>query len=231
MTSATKPSLSWQTFLHSPSISYIPPPLYATAAASDASSCSSSKFYWNQELLQKWQSLLRSSLSSLIDEEFTSSSSAAAKATEEISYGSLLLLATYVADELRRRLQLLPSSTATTDVIDKLPSCDHDDNDNIRRIGMAIPEGPFLPLFVLVIHSLNIAVAERWLLLLDENNNSHDDNSATSASTAPKYCNGVVLIPMETDEAPQRYQSNQYVMRKSGKEVLMKSTKLSWKWH
>ena len=225
MTSATKPSLSWQTFLHSPSISYIPPPTYATAAASDASSCSSSKFYWHQELLQKWQSLLRSSSSSLIDEEFTSSSSAAAKATDEISYGSLLLLATYVADELRRRLQLLPSSTATTDVIDKLPSCD--DNNDIRRIGMAIPEGPFLPLFVLVIHSLNIAVAERWLLLLDENNNSHDDNSATSATTAPKYwyCNGVVLIPMETDEAPQRYQSNHYVMRKKGNKVLMKSTK------
>jgi acyl-CoA synthetase (AMP-forming)/AMP-acid ligase II len=173
-------------------------------------------------LLQKWQSLLLPR-SSFIDEEFTSSSSAAAKATEEISYGSLLLLATYVADELRRRLQLLPSSTVTTAVIDKLPSCDHDDN-NIRRIGMAIPEGPFLPLFVLVIHSLNIAVAERWLLLLDENNNSHDDdNSATSATTALKYCNGVVLIPMETDEAPQRLQhivhdSNPHLILVAGNE-------------
>ena len=110
----------------------------------------------------------------------------------------------YVADELRRRLQLLPSSTASTDVIDKLPSCD--DDNNSRRIGMAIPEGPFLGTLIRTGDSFikYIAVAERWLLLLDEKNNSHDDNSATSASTTTKYCNGVVLVPMETDEAPQR---------------------------
>ena len=74
-----------------------------------------------------------------------------------------------------------------------------------------------------MIHSLNIAVAERWLLLLDENNNSHDDNSATSASTTTKYCNGVVLVPMETDEAPQRLQhivhdSNPHLILVAGNE-------------
>ena len=74
-------------------------------------------------------------------------------------------------------------------------------------------------------HSLNIAVAERWLLLLDENNNSHDDDdtNATSASTTTKYCNGVVLIPMETDEAPQRLQhivhdSNPHLILVAGNE-------------
>ena len=72
-----------------------------------------------------------------------------------------------------------------------------------------------------MIHSLNIAVAERWLLLLDENNNSHDDNN--SATYASCYCNGVVLVPMETDEAPQRLQhivhdSNPHLILVAGNE-------------
>eukprot|EP00581_Thalassiosira_minuscula_P013959 CAMPEP_0183714800 /NCGR_PEP_ID=MMETSP0737-20130205/9230_1 /TAXON_ID=385413 /ORGANISM="Thalassiosira miniscula, Strain CCMP1093" /LENGTH=1053 /DNA_ID=CAMNT_0025943803 /DNA_START=272 /DNA_END=3433 /DNA_ORIENTATION=- len=57
---------------------------------------------------------------------------------------------------------------------------------------MAIPEGPFLPIYVLAIHSLNVAVGEGWLRL----DNQH----------RTQRCEGVVLIPMETDEAPERLQ-------------------------
>ncbi len=187
----TSPTASpWHSLLHSSAIAYIPPPKKKNGG------CIKNEFYWHPDLLHQWQSLLKSDDESTDDKKFNESSS-----TATINYASLMLLAVYVADELRRKLSLhhpeaaaavdeQPHSASPSDVSEKIIR----DTANTLRIGMAIPEGPFLPLFVLVIHSLNIAVAERWLTVVED----------TANSNKSKWCKGVVFIPMETGEAPER---------------------------
>lgn len=191
MTSPTTAS-SWYSLLHSTAVSYTSPP------QKHGDECSKNQFYWHPDLLHQWQSLLLKS----DDESTCDRNNESSSTTTTINYASLMLLAVYVADELRRKLSLHhPVEAAAVDAVTKQhdlsssPSCEVSekiirDTADTLRIGMAIPEGPFLPLFVLVIHSLNIAVAEHWLTVVDD--------------TASKWCKGVVLIPMETDEAPER---------------------------
>ena len=88
-----------------------------------------------------------------------------------LNYSSVLLLATFVAETLRRRLPLEVAPGSGPEAASSVA----------LRIGVALPEGPFLPLFVLAIHSLNMAAAGGWL-----------------------DCTGVVLVPLESDGATER---------------------------
>lgn len=69
-------------------------------------------------------------------------------------------------------------------------------NDQVR-IGLAVPEGPFLPLFVLAVHALNVMAStvedgcSFWKK--DDGRNSCSCNSSS-----------VVLIPMDAEDAPDR---------------------------
>jgi hypothetical protein len=134
---------TWEAFLRSPAISY---PQHTPE-----------NNYWIPELLEKWQEIHQCN--------------DAKEKVASISYGSLLLLASYTSNILHKQL--------------------FQDNDNTSekhniRIGLAIPEGPFLPLFVLVVHALNVSGSKSF----------HSDSMRDKRD--------VVLIPMETDEAPER---------------------------
>jgi len=185
---ASSPSPSWNEFLSGPAISYVPPRQNpSTSSDPHSSPCDD---YWDKELLDQWQQLH--------DGENTSSS--LTRGVRHLTYGSLLLLASSLAEKIAARLALAPrDSTAPHQLL-----CSHRETDgrnsNSVRIGVALPEGPFLPLFVLAIHSLNLAVAEDWLLLA-----RNDDRDATIPSGRRfEQCRGVVFVPMESDEAPDR---------------------------
>lgn len=136
---------SWDELLQTPAILY--------------PRCAPENCYWVSELLDKWRRVYPT------DET-------PKQGVSSISYGSLLTLASYAANVLRKQLSS-----------DK-------PNKNSIRIGLAIPEGPFLPLFVLAIHALNATGSE----------SSHPNSIYNSGDK----CKDVVLIPMETDEAPER---------------------------
>ena len=123
--------------------------------------------YWSSNLLQKWQSI------------YTHRNEATKEGVSTINYGSLLLLACHTSKILEE--QILAATKHRSD----LATTSRQD----ARIGLAIPEGPFLPLFVLTIHALNVSKS----LLVD--NSPIKENVGQGA---------VVLIPMETDEAPER---------------------------
>lgn len=186
--------------LYSSAIAYVPPP-------QNSGSCVKNEFYWHPDLLDQWKSLLKSDdddISSTHHHHESSSSTT-------INYASLILLAIFTADELRRKLSLHRTSTDanTAEEHSSFP-CDVSnqsirDTANTMRIGMAIPEGPFLPLFVLIIHSLNIAVAEGWLTIAQNESDTSSSSDGSKQQTIRKGGGGgVVLIPMETDEAPER---------------------------
>ena len=190
MTSPT--TALWHSLLHSSAIAYIPPD---DGDDGDDGACCSSKneeFYWHPDLLHQWQSLLKKSAH---HHDASSKNNDESSSSTIINYASLMLLAVYTADELRRKLSLQPATADAENAITE--------HSTSLRIGMAIPEGPMLPLFVLVIHSLNIAVAERWLTI-DVHNDAKTDDGDGDDGTKKKWCKGVVLIPMETDEAPER---------------------------
>lgn len=123
--------------------------------------CAPANCYWAPDLLEKWQGIHPSD-----GHEKPEVSS--------INYGSLLLLASYTTSLLNKRL----SADSTKQ------------NKQNTRIGLAIPEGPFLPLFVLAIHALNVTGSE-----------SFHPNSVYNAGDKFK---DAVLIPLEADEAPER---------------------------
>mmetsp|Transcript_7124 Transcript_7124/g.14353 ORF Transcript_7124/g.14353 Transcript_7124/m.14353 type:complete len:1499 (+) Transcript_7124:59-4555(+) len=187
---ASSPSPSWNEFLSGPAISYVPPRQNpSTSSDPHSSPCDD---YWDKELLDQWQQLH--------DGENTSSS--LTRGVRHLTYGSLLLLASSLAEKIAARLALAPrDSTAPHQLL-----CSHRETDgrnsNSVRIGVALPEGPFLPLFVLAIHSLNLAVAEDWL---DTKSRRSEDRDATIPSERRfERCRGVVFVPMESDEAPDR---------------------------
>jgi hypothetical protein len=61
-----------------------------------------------------------------------------------------------------------------------------DINRGLRKVGIAIPEGPFLPLYILVVHSLNVDVGENWLGLVGDDNDS--DNDANNEAKTRRGC-------------------------------------------
>eukprot|EP00984_Skeletonema_dohrnii_P023243 scaffold12335_cov116-Skeletonema_dohrnii-CCMP3373.AAC.2 len=202
----TSPS---NTLLFSSAIAYTPPP---KKSSSGSATCGKNdEFYWHPDLLHKWQSLLQPNNDGII------LSTHHHDKQNSINYASLMVLAVQLADELRRKLSLHRSVLVSVDSIStskhslSIPLDEttiRDTTANTLRIGMAIPEGPFLPLFVLVIHSLNIAVAECWLTAtVDDDVIEHDDADSSNSNSGTKQTprgKAVVLIPMETDEAPER---------------------------
>lgn len=134
-----------------------------------------------------------------------------------INYGSYILMATFLAEKLRQLLSLAQVRSIVIDSHNHLhhrssndillqEGENHEDknlNSSLRKVGIAIPEGPFLPLYILAVHSLNLAVSEDWLCLIDDGDD--DNNLAHNVTpTKIKWCQGVVIIPMETDDAPER---------------------------
>jgi len=117
-------------------------------------------YYWDAGLLAKWQHLYPDNRTRKNE-------------TSSVNYGSLLLMSSYAASILYNKM-----SKGNDDTSRK----------HGTRIGLAIPEGPFLPLFVLVVHSLNISGSESF----------HPNNTPNPGNK------DVVLIPMETDDAPDR---------------------------
>lgn len=210
--------------LHSSAIAYVPPP-------KKSESCGKNEIYWHPALLDQWKSLIliKSNDISSTHHHYEQSSSTT------INYASLTLLAIFTADELRRKLSLHRTSVdASTTADHSTFPCDVSNDDNIRdtantlRIGMAIPEGPFLPLFVLVIHSLNIAVAEGWLTVVqDESETSSSSSDGSKQQTnRGKGGGGVVLIPMETDEAPDRLK---HIVTDSSPQLILVGPGDDWK--
>ena len=158
----------WERFLRSPAISYVHPPQQKLCPT---------EFYWNYEQLEKWKGCHRCNSEHYASEVKNGVSS--------ISYGALLLLASHASKIVKQKLLLELDQNTNIDV----GIAPNKSNDGTIRIGLAIPEGPFLPLFVLVVHSLNVALGDGILF---------------HPSVLNSQCKGVVLIPMETDEAPER---------------------------
>lgn len=148
---------SWGIFLLSAAISYVPPP--------------SSSSHWDSELIQRWNGL---DDSAAVAEASTAPEDACTTCTS-LNYSPVLLLATFVAERIRRRLPLEVVPGSGPEAASIATNC------STLRIGVAIPEGPFLPVFILAIHALNMAAAGGWL-----------------------DCMGVVLVPLESDGATER---------------------------
>ena len=120
-------------------------------------------------------------------------------------------MATFLAEKLKHQLLLAPVQfthshnhlhhCSSTDIMEDGNNY-KDINRGLQKVGIAIPEGPFLPLYILVVHSLNLDVEENWLGLVGDNNDS--DNYANNEAKTRRGCQGVVIIPMETDDAPER---------------------------
>jgi len=171
------PKVAWDEFLSFPAISY-PVPRHPTPHTENQPIDCSHGCYWNSELLDKWKDCYRVDNDASSKEEGVSS----------VNYGSLLLLASHASSILRQKLSL--NLTEKRNVVDAI---NHEDY-NIR-IGLAIPEGPFLPLFVLVVHALNVALGDGFF---------HEGEPRDQGNETHSRCNGVVLVPMETEEAPER---------------------------
>ncbi|KAL7494057.1 hypothetical protein ACHAWT_002825 [Skeletonema menzelii] len=180
--------------LLSSAIAYIPP--------KRSGACGKNEVYWHPNLLDQWKSLLDSDDNDVTSTHHDNHNSS----SKSINYASLIIFAIYAADEFRRKLSLHRPIASLEANTEHSPFSMDGSDENIRdtantlRIGIAIPEGPFLPLFVLVIHSLNIAVAERWLTIVEEDDAETSSNDGTKQNSVK----GVVLIPMEADEAPER---------------------------
>jgi acyl-CoA synthetase (AMP-forming)/AMP-acid ligase II len=159
--------------------------------------------------------------------------------SSDINYGSYILLSTFLAEILCTRLSLGVVNTATTTTtllpFETTTVCNgHDNNDddtndgsggggtsNVRKVGISIPEGPFLPLFILTIHSLNIAISEHWIATVVRSIDDDDikecwndnTNEEPEISIPPQQmrrtrrrnkCNGVAMVPLELDDGPDR---------------------------
>ncbi|KAL7537415.1 hypothetical protein ACHAXR_007810 [Thalassiosira sp. AJA248-18] len=177
MTTTLPSSQSWDQFLHSSAISYVSPAV--TRETSKSQFCPR-KYYWNRELLENWVGI-----------NPNAGNGRTKSGVSTINYGAYMLMVTFLAQNLSRRLSLVVSSHDNDMPTGENPC---NDADSTLRVGIAIPEGPFLPLFILAVHSLNISVGEDWMF--------HDNQN----EAIPRYkrCKGIVLIPMETDEAPER---------------------------
>lgn len=172
---------SWDRFLQSPAISFARPEPQKPTGSSDLEKRCPREYYWHRELLERWVGVYPTPTCADGGEEHFGVST--------ISYGAHMLLASFLAKSMRCRLSLAVQSQETF-----VESRGDGKNSSTLRVGIAIPEGPFLPLLILAVHSLNVSVGEDWLLL--------DDTNGSMQSL--KRCMGVVIIPMETDEAPER---------------------------
>jgi len=216
---------SWHGFLQSSAISYASSSTSSSSTSIDeeaANASSANERYWHPTLLDEWRCMYPSSTNdddnnnNSIENNLNFSSSRG-----DINYGSYILLPTFLAELLCKQLSLgvdttplLSSETMTT------ARDDNDDNDvvvggEVRKVGISIPEGPFLPLFILAIHSLNVAMSENWIadVCIDdgdddneecENNYYEPNNSKTRRMTRRRKCNGVAMVPLELDDAPDR---------------------------
>jgi len=181
---------SWNSFLFSTALSYVVPPQTSStttdnsttsfqSSASNALSQSCSN-YWHVELLQKIQQVYPSSTNN--DDISTNNNDK----VSSINYGSYILTAIFLADRLVHRLSLQLVS-------DHLP--DIDEGKDIR-IGIAIPEGPFLPLYILTIHAINVAISQyNWQTTF----------TFDKEQTSSMRVKSVVLIPMDANEARERF--------------------------
>ena len=132
--------------------------------------------YWHPTLLEQWRRMYPSSTTDNANNN-SSDVDHLNLLSSDINYGSYILLSTFLAELLCTRLSLGVVNTAATTTLlsfETTTVCNgHDNNDddtndgsggggtsNVRKVGISIPEGPFLPLFILTIHSLNIAISE-----------------------------------------------------------------------
>ena len=186
---------SWNNFLLSTALSYVVPPQTSlststtkdnstTSSQSSVSNASSQSCpdYWHVELLQKIQNIYPSTNNDISNNKNDGVSS--------INYGSYILIATYLAERLVHRLSLQLTSQHHPDI---------DEEDNVQeqdmRIGVAIPEGPFLPLYILTIHAINVAISQyNWQIC---STFSHKEQSTKVKSA--------VLIPLDANEAQERF--------------------------
>lgn len=124
-----------------------------------------------------------------------------------INFGSYMLMATFLAEKMRHLLSLVVHPSSSSDDESNQHNHQHrhrssgimdsKGRNSVRKVGVSIPEGPFLPLYVLTVHSLNVAVCEGWLC-------ASDNDNRTDAHKLNRRCEGVAIIPMEADEAPER---------------------------
>ncbi|KAL9186762.1 hypothetical protein ACHAXT_010482 [Thalassiosira profunda] len=192
---------TWEDFLCSSALSF------PTPSPGAAELRCPKDHYWHEKLLERWAAVYPSCSGDVsVDRKIDGCD----VGVSNISYGAHLLLASSLADILRRILSLVvpdnPSNCAENLSLDGA-SIDGACDEISLRIGIAIPEGPFLPLCVLAVHSLNVAVGECWLQLDSER------------------CNGVALVPLETDEAPERLQ---HILGDAAPELVLVAPGKDW---
>mmetsp|Transcript_25497 Transcript_25497/g.61302 ORF Transcript_25497/g.61302 Transcript_25497/m.61302 type:complete len:1096 (+) Transcript_25497:59-3346(+) len=212
-TAPPTPPQSWVEFLLSPAISYVSPTSMptATAAQSKTQQRYPRDYYWNQDLLEKWRGIFSPDNSA---DAAVVGRGKGGGGVSTINYGSYIVMATFIAENLSRRLSL--------DVLRGNASCCGETNQfgSCLRVGIAIPEGPFLPLYILAVHSLNVAVGEDWLFLDD-----NPKNDGIKRSLHRMMCGGVALIPMETEEAPERLR---HMLRDSSPDLILVAPGKDW---
>lgn len=194
--------MSWNGFLQSPAISYVSP----------LSSDVTSDRHWRLDLLEEWRHLNPEDgddgsvgcdlMGGGRDEEEEGGGG-----VENINFGSYIILAALISKILCQRLSLAVRDPTLCD--DAGNGCT---GGVVRKVGIAIPEGPFLPLFILAIHSLNSALGEDWICVdssssaeeEDDDDERRSDVTMVRGKFERRRCDGVALVPLETDEAPDR---------------------------
>ena len=223
----------------------------SSSSQSQRSDCSH-EYYWHAQLLERWQAI-RTITNDIdvtaVDDECrvrhdardAAGNSTSMTGTETgsgltltINYASYILWATFLAEKLRLLLSLSLDQDQfitshhhlnhrrSTDIVEEGES-NENVNSGLRKVGIAIPEGPFLPLYILATHSLNVAVSESWLDLVDDN--SDNDNHVHNNEAERGRCQGVIIIPMETDEAPERLK---HMLADSQPDVILVAPGKDW---
>jgi len=101
-----------------------------------------------------------------------------------ISYGTLFTIANLLTKSIREML-LHETRTAA-----KVPK--HDKRDRPMVVAISIPEGPYLPLAILTVHTLTAAT------LSHNNNNNSDDDGGDSSAPIP------IMLPMDPEQGLDR---------------------------
>ena len=211
---------SWHGFLQSSAISYASSSTSSSSTSIDeeaANASSANERYWHPTLLDEWRCMYYPSSTNDDDNNNSIENLNFSSSGSDINYGSYILLPTFLAEILCKRLSLCVDATALPSSETMTTACDdNDDNDvvggEVLKVGISIPEGPFLPLFILAIHSLNVAISENWIAVcIDDSdddeeceNNYEPNNSKTRQMTRRRKCNGVAMVPLELDDAPDR---------------------------
>ena len=158
------------------------------------------KNYWNEEL---FSSLITTTTTTTTTKTTTHGNDEIGRSCScsTMSYRSLVSTAALLVVELRQSL------LSMVDGLQLSSSFEHDDDDDVTtRIGIplavGIPEGPLLPLAVLVVHALNHPLPIRRI----RRQNGNDDDDVDDASSS---C-FAILVPLEPSEPKDR---NRHILK------------------